>query len=104
MVNIYDQLSVFDLVDFKIFLTKLEILGSDQDSRKWYSNFLTGRSQYVHIEGMNSETRLVECGTPQGSSSGPLVWLLCMLELPYLMSDRNMSRRQLGEAINSDTS
>ena len=76
MLNIYDQLSAFVLVDFKIFLMKLEILGFDQDSKKWYSNFLTGRSQYVHIKGMDSETRLVKCGAPQGSSSGPLVWLL----------------------------
>ena len=53
---------------------------------------------------MDSETRLVECGAPQGSSSGPFVWLLYMLELPYLMSDRDLSGRQFGEAINSDTS
>ena len=49
-LNLFDQSSAFDLVDFKIFQQKLELLGFDKDSREWFKSFLENRRQYVHVE------------------------------------------------------
>ena len=86
-LNMYDQSAAFDLVDHQILTDKMRIIGFDEDAIDWYKEFLKDRYQYVHVEGYDSEPERVVCGAPQGSSSGPLIWLLYTLELPELMSD-----------------
>ena len=39
---------------------------------------MTGRSQYVIYDGIKSETKVVECGVPQGSVLGLLVFIISM--------------------------
>ena len=39
-------------------------------------SFLSNRKQFVSINGHNSEMRNCDCGVPQGSSLGPLLFLI----------------------------
>ena len=42
----------------------------------WFENYLTGRRQYVEIEESRSNIYQIECGVPQGSILGPLLYLI----------------------------
>ena len=98
---LYDQSSAFDLVDHEIFLQKIKLLGFGEKTIEWYRNFLTDRSQYVHVDGMDSSKKNLQCGAPQGSSSGPIIWLIYTLDLPMVLEEKMVSSKETMK-INKD--
>ena len=71
MVVVYS----FDTVNHSILLQKLEHYGIRDVAYTWFKSYLTDRRQYVHLNGINSETKDINCGVPQGSVVGPLSFL-----------------------------
>ena len=99
-LNLYDQSSAFDLVDHRIFASKLRILRFDDNAVRYFKSFLEGRKQLVEIDGCRSSTNDIECGAPQGSTSGHLVWLLYTLELAEVLSaDEEETEANAGKEI-----
>ena len=47
-------------------------------------NDLSNRSQYVHINGLNSEILPIICGIPLGSVLGPLVFILYINDIAQI--------------------
>ena len=47
----------------------------------WFESYLTDRSQYVIYDGVRSEIKVVECGVPQGSILGPLLFIISMNDI-----------------------
>ena len=45
-------------------------------ANQWFMSYLTEREQYVEFEGPNSKSVKNECGVPQGSILGPLLYLI----------------------------
>ena len=57
---------VFDTVDHKILLTKIEIYGTGKIILKWFENYLTNRKKYIQISNIkNTDLKDVVCGVPQ---------------------------------------
>jgi hypothetical protein len=77
-VNIDNGLinGVVDTIDHQIILQKLENYGIDYNSLKWFQSYLTGRTQKCKVNDRLSGSTSVTCGIPQGSSLGPLLFLI----------------------------
>ena len=71
-----DLQKAFDTVDHQILLTKLNHYGICGVSNDWFKSYLSNRSQYVSINGFDSDLAALNCGIPQGSVLGPLPFLL----------------------------
>ena len=68
-------------VNHEILLEKLKHYGIRSKQNDWFRSFLTNRKQYVSMEGFFSQTKIVKCGVPQGSTLGPLLFLIYINDL-----------------------
>ena len=76
-VNIYLDLSkAFDTLDHNILLHKLNYYGVKGNSLSLLKSYLTNRTQQLQYNDTISDPSLIQCGVPQGSILGPLMFIV----------------------------
>ena len=89
-----DFSKAFDCVNHHILLKKLEHYGIKGKMLQLIESYLTGRKQFTVANGTVSNTKEINCGVPQGSVLGPLLFLIyandiqnCTTEVLKLFAD-----------------
>ena len=72
-----------DTVDHTLFLNKLSYYGIRGIANRWFKSYLSNRTQYVSINGFNSNHKFMKYVVPQGSVLGPLLFLIFIYDLNY---------------------
>ena len=92
-----DLKKAFDTVHHNVVLDKLKHMGILGKELMWFESYLSGRSQYVDINGNLSEELIVSTGVPQGSLMGVLLFQIVINDL------RNALKHTTGILYADDT-
>ena len=71
-----DLSKAFDTIDHQILLYKLQTYGIRGSVLLWFEDYLRNRQQYVVFNSVESTKLKINCGVPQGSILGPLLFLI----------------------------
>ena len=76
----------FDTVNHQIICAKLAYYGFRGKSLNLIKSFLNNRKQFVSINGFESSKLNITCGVPQGSTLGPLLFLIYSNDLRFCLN------------------
>ena len=76
-----DLSKAFDTLDHTILSNKLRYYGIRDISLKWFMSYLSQRTQYVEVNGIQSSKRVIQTGVPHGSILAPLLFLIYMNDI-----------------------
>ena len=72
-----DLSAVFNTVDHELLISRLRTrFGIKGNALRWLESYLQDRKQFVQVDAARSASKDLQCGVPQGSVLGLLLYLL----------------------------
>ena len=87
-----DFSKAFDKVDHRLLLSKLHQAGIRNSLLSWMESFLLNRTQTVAVDGIESSPSPVLSGVPQGTTLGPLLFLIYINDISKNLSPNTKIR------------
>ena len=81
-----DLQKAFDTVNHDILLHKLKACGMSDSVVLWFTSYLKDRDQVVDVSGSLSSKLAINCGVPQGSILGPLLFSIYVNDMHSAVS------------------
>ena len=75
-IILIDLQKAFHTINHEILLKKLEAIGFSDKCVRWFRSCLCERLFFIEIENQLSDYEKASYGVPQGSISGPLLFLI----------------------------
>uniref|UniRef100_A0A3B3CXC8 Reverse transcriptase domain-containing protein n=1 Tax=Oryzias melastigma TaxID=30732 RepID=A0A3B3CXC8_ORYME len=86
-----DFSAAFDIVDHVLLLKKLLNYGFNESAVRLISSYLANRKQCVAFNGSLSNIVTLNCGIPQGSCLGPLLYSIFVNDMSYALRKAQMT-------------
>ena len=91
LLVILDLSAAFDTTEHSILLNILrQDFGVDGTALNWFDSFLSGRKQRILVGDKTSDDFNLNCGVPQGSCMGPILFTLYVSRLFNIISHQHL--------------
>ena len=85
-VILVDLQKAFDTLDRNVLLQKMECTGFKESFIEWFQSYFSNRKIVMTLENVFSDAGLINCGVPQGSILGLLLFLMHINDLPKVLN------------------
>ena len=99
LLVLLDLSAAFDTVDHILLLKQLGSLGVQGLAWDWFANYFRDRSQSVAVENICSSVLQIDCGVPQGSVLGPLLFTTYLIGLGSVIESHGVKYKAYADDI-----